>query len=161
MRTLREISAGGVVYRWAGARPEVILIAREKGNVWCLPKGLVEPGERVRETALREVREETGVRGEIVGKIGQVNYWYVGREGGEPVRIFKTVHFYLMRYLEGDVRRHDWEVEDARWFPLAEAIRRATYKGEREILEKAGRMLAEEARAAARARGRGRRSGGE
>jgi len=139
------------VYRWTGSRPEVVLIARDGGRVWCLPKGLVEPGERIRETALREVEEETGVRGEIVGKIGQVTYWYIGREGEEPVRFFKTVHFYLMRSLGGDVRRHDWEVEDARWFPLEEAIARAAYKGEREILEKAGRMILDRARAAARA----------
>ncbi|MCS6818106.1 MAG: NUDIX hydrolase [Blastocatellia bacterium] len=143
MRTLRQVSAGGVVYRWTQSRPEVILIARDHGKVWCLPKGLVERGEGVQEAALREVREETGVRGEIVGKLGQINYWYVGREGEEPVRFFKTVHFYLMRYLEGDVQRHDWEVEDARWFPLEEAIARATYKGEREILEKARRMIME------------------
>lgn len=150
MRTLRQISAGGVVYRWTGSRPEVILIARGGGTVWGLPKGLVEQGEGVRETALREVQEETGVRGEIVEKIGQVNYWYIGREGEEPVRFFKTVHFYLMRYLEGDVRQHDWEVEDARWFPIEEAIARATYKGEREILEKARRMIIKSLPTAAR-----------
>jgi len=151
VRTLRQISAGGVVYRWVGSRPEVVLIARDGGKVWCLPKGLVEPGESVRETAQREVQEETGVRGEIIGKIGEVNYWYIGREGEEPVRFFKTVHFYLMRYLDGDVRHHDWEVEDARWFPLEEAIARATYKGEREILEKARRMIVAHTRRAARA----------
>jgi 8-oxo-dGTP pyrophosphatase MutT (NUDIX family) len=154
MRTLRHISAGGIVYRWAGAHPEVILIARDGGRVWCLPKGLVEKGEGVRETALREVHEETGVRGEIVSKIGRVNYWYVGREGEEPVRIFKTVHFYLMRYLEGDVQQHDWEVEEARWFPVEEAIRRATYSGEREMLEKAARMIGKGERSSARSRKR-------
>ncbi len=149
MRTLRQVSAGGVVYRWTGSRPEVVLIARSGGTVWCLPKGLVEQGEGVRGTALREVQEETGVRGEIVKKIGQVNYWYIGREEEKPVRFFKTVHFYLMRYLDGDVRRHDWEVEDARWFPIEEAIARATYKGEREILEKARRLIMESAPTAA------------
>jgi len=154
MRTLRQISAGGIVYRWVGAHPEVILIARDGGRVWCLPKGLVEKGESLRQTALREVQEETGVRGEIVGKIGRVNYWYVGREGEESVRIFKTVHFYLMRYLEGDAQQHDWEVEDARWFSVEEAIRRATYSGEREMLEKAARMIRESERPSARSRKR-------
>lgn len=154
MRTLRQISAGGVVYREAGAQPEVILIAREGGKIWCLPKGLVEQGEGVRETALREVQEETGVRGEIVGKIGQIHYWYVGRQGEERVRVFKTVHFYLMRYVEGDVRGHDWEVDEARWVPMEDAIRQVAYAGEREILEKARRMISSGVGARSRRRAR-------
>lgn len=136
MRTVREISSGGVVYRRRRGVIEVALI-RVRGR-WCLPKGQVEEGEGLKETALREVREETGLQGKVEAKLGDITYWYTGAaKGGEAVRIFKRVYFYLLRYLKGDVRAHDREVEEACWFPIEEAIEKLVYPTEKETMRKA------------------------
>jgi 8-oxo-dGTP diphosphatase len=136
MRTVREISSGGVVYRRNKGIIEVALIrVRDR---WGLPKGQVEEGEGLQEAALREVREETGLEGKIVAKLGDITYWYTNKtKDGETIRIFKRVYFYLIRYLRGDISRHDQEVEEARWFPLTEARRQISYPTERDILNKA------------------------
>jgi 8-oxo-dGTP pyrophosphatase MutT (NUDIX family) len=114
-------------------------------EVWALPKGLIGPGERPAETALREVAEETGVEARLVEKLGDVRYVYTWR--GE--RVFKVVSFFLLRYRGG--RLGDippelaFEVEEARWLPLADAPRLLAYKGEREMAEKAANLLDAEA----------------
>ncbi len=82
MRTLKEISSGGVVYRDLNGITEVALI--RVGHRWCLPKGQVEKGEELQETALREVKEETGLDGEVVAKIGDISYWFTGVD--RPIR---------------------------------------------------------------------------
>jgi len=140
MRTVREISSGGVVYRKRKAITEVILIrVRDR---WCLPKGRVEEGEGLRDTAVREVREETGLEGKVVAKLRDITYWYTNRtKEGETVRIFKRVYFYLMRYLRGDVSRHDEEVEEACWLPISQAIKKLSYPTEREIMRRAAGLL--------------------
>jgi 8-oxo-dGTP pyrophosphatase MutT (NUDIX family) len=139
----REFSAGGVLVRrfhgrwWLaairpGGRPE---------GVWALPKGNVGPGEPPEETAVREVAEETGVEAVSTGKLGDVRYVYT--RGGK--RIFKVVSFYLLRYRRGRIGdlpaqfRH--EVDEVRWLPLEEASRLLSYKGEREMAEKALALL--------------------
>lgn len=108
-------------------------------QVWSLPKGLVEDGESPEEAALREVEEETGLRGRIVGKVADSTYWYVAPD--EKVRYKKTVHFYLMEYLSGDTSLHDWEVEEVRWMSPEEAMQLLTYRGEREVLSRAMQVL--------------------
>ena len=106
-------------------------------DIWALPKGLIDSGERPDATAAREVAEET-VRGELVTKLGDVRYVYT-RRGGE--RVFKVVSFYLFRYASGrlgevapEQRR---EVAEARWLPLERAPRLLAHKGEREMAERA------------------------
>lgn len=140
MRTVREISSGGVVYRRYKGRTEAALIrTRDK---WRLPKGRVEEGEGLQETALREVREEAGLEGRVVAKLGDITYWYTNRtKEGETIRIFKRVYFYLIRCLKGDVRRHDDEVEEARWLPIEEAVNKLSYPTERETMRKAMTLL--------------------
>ena len=122
MRTLREISSGGVVFREYNGTTEVALI--RVGPRWCLPKGQVEKGEELQETALREVREETGLDGEVVAKIGDITYWFTGKDknNSDSVKIFKRVYFYLIHYLGGDMSRHDQEVEEVCWSPISEAV---------------------------------------
>jgi 8-oxo-dGTP pyrophosphatase MutT (NUDIX family) len=140
----REFSAGGVLVRSMAGR-QWLAAVRPGGKpegVWVLPKGLIDPGERAQETALREVAEETGVSGEPVAKLGDVRYVYTW--GGE--RIFKVVSFFLVRYRRGRIDdippAHRHEVTEARWLPLEEAPRLLAYKGEREMAEKALMMLA-------------------
>jgi 8-oxo-dGTP pyrophosphatase MutT (NUDIX family) len=141
----REFSAGGVVVRrlrgeWAFA---AIRPGGKPPGTWALPKGQIGAGESGEATALREVEEETGVRGRSLGKLGDVRYWFNWR--GE--RVFKVVSFFLVRYETGrlDVApafRH--EVAEVRWLALAEARRLLAYAGEREMAEKALAALAEQ-----------------
>jgi 8-oxo-dGTP pyrophosphatase MutT (NUDIX family) len=135
----REISAGGVIFRKGNIAYEVALTSRDNGKVWCLPKGLVDKGEKLEETALREVKEETGLAGRIIEKIDEVKYWYYSK--WEKVRVFKSVHFYLMECQGGNVEEHDFEVDEVRWFPLEEAVKLLSYKSEREIVAKAEVIL--------------------
>ena len=140
MRSRSEVSAGGVVYRRSDEGVEVVLAARRtrRGDLaWGLPKGLVEPDETPEQAAVREVREETGLDADVEVSLGEIRYFYVW----EGVRVRKAVHFFLMRATGGDVSQHDDEMEEVRWFPLSVALRRATYKGEREVLQRAAARL--------------------
>jgi 8-oxo-dGTP pyrophosphatase MutT (NUDIX family) len=92
-------------------------------------------------TAVREVREESGLTGRIIEKLGDITYWYYIREDNTKCR--KTVHFYLMEYESGDTSQHDFEVDAAEWFLIDEAIEKISFKGDRKILEKARTRLKE------------------
>ncbi len=142
--TKTQISAGGVVFRRSGdeARVEVALIAVGAGNRWQLPKGLVDAGETPEAAALREAREETGISTELVAPIDKIEYWYysTGR-GGARTRFHKFVYFYLLRYLSGDVRDHDREVNEARWVEIDEAQAMLAFAGERKVVARAREML--------------------
>jgi len=130
----RVVSSGGVIFRVVDGRFEVALISR--GRIWGLPKGLIEEGETVEETALREVKEETGLDGETVGKIGVINYdFFRGK------RYFKTVHFFLLKYICGSVSHHDLEADKVKWFSISEALEILTYINEKRILKKAEEIL--------------------
>jgi 8-oxo-dGTP pyrophosphatase MutT (NUDIX family) len=135
----REFSAGGVLVRrlrgrwvFAAIRP-----AGKEPGLWALPKGLIGRGEKPEETAVREVAEETGAQGRLVGKLGDVRYVYTW--GGE--RIFKVVSFYLLRYSRGRLGELPpataHEVAEVRWLPLEEGPKLLAYKGEREMAEHA------------------------
>ena len=138
--TKREISAGGVVYRRDGDEIEVVLASRRtrRGELaWGLAKGGIEEDESAEDAAVREVREETGCSAEIEASLGETRYFYVW----ENVRIRKTVHFFLMRHTGGNVEDRDDEMEEIRWFPLERALKRAAYRGERDVLGRAAEML--------------------
>jgi 8-oxo-dGTP pyrophosphatase MutT (NUDIX family) len=141
VKTRSERSAGGVVFRrTADGAVEIALAARRtrRGELaWGLPKGLIEPEEVPEEAALREVREETGLVAEIDEDLGSISYFYQWDEMG----VRKTVRFYLMHATGGDVADHDHEMEEVRWFPMADAPRRATYRSERDVVLKAVAIL--------------------
>jgi 8-oxo-dGTP pyrophosphatase MutT (NUDIX family) len=129
-----EHSAGGAVVR----DREVIVVVPVKRDarrrrVLGLPKGHLDEGETEEAAAIREVAEETGVRAELIEKLGDVEYTYERRGRQRD----KRVAFYLFEYRSGSLEDHDHEIEDARWMPLEEAARELTYPGEREIVRRA------------------------
>jgi 8-oxo-dGTP pyrophosphatase MutT (NUDIX family) len=135
----REFSAGGVLIRSRGG-DHVFAAIRPQGKregLWALPKGLIGPGESAEVAALREVREETGVEGRALEKLGDVRYVYTW--DGE--RVFKVVSFFLVRAVRGRLGEIEEamrvEVAEARWLPLADGPRLLAYKGEREMAAKA------------------------
>lgn len=124
---LYEFSAGGVLFRG-----EQVLLIKNPSGVWTFPKGLVEKGEDPSQTAVREVWEETGIRGEVLQRVGDVEYWY-HRDGK---RIKKKVTYFIMKYTDGETKP-SWEVMDAKFFPLHEAKRLLKYRGDKDIFNKA------------------------
>ncbi|MDQ6835630.1 MAG: NUDIX domain-containing protein [Actinomycetota bacterium] len=129
-----EFSAGGVVLD--GDRVAVIVpVKRGAGGrrVLGLPKGHPEDGESAEQAARREVAEEAGVSGELIGELGDVAYTYE-RRGRE---VAKRVRFFLYAYRSGDLADHDHEIEEARWMPIGEAAHKLTYEGERQMVRRA------------------------
>jgi 8-oxo-dGTP pyrophosphatase MutT (NUDIX family) len=156
----REFSAGGVIVRRAADGWEVAVIEprsedrerttgkRPVKQVLALPKGLVDPGEKPEESAAREVFEETGLRGEILTKLKDIKYVYV-RTWGDKQRVFKIVSFYLLRYQSGTIDEISTdmrvEVKQALWIPLADAEKKLSYRGEKEVIALAQKYLQEHA----------------
>ena len=127
-----------------GARPRVALIGRRdrRGRLlWSLPKGHLEAGETAEDAAVREVEEETGIRGRVVAPLGVIDYWFVA----EDRRIHKTVHHYLLEAAGGELSDTDVEVDEVAWVPLDELRDRLAYAGERRLAATAAHLLADTA----------------
>ena len=108
---------------------------------WSLAKGTPDPGETLEETALREVREETGLEVEMDSPLGAIDYWFVGQEPG--VRFHKTVHYYLMNPIGGGIELHDPEFDVVKWFTSEEALEILAYANETEVLRRALKVIAD------------------
>lgn len=117
---------------------------RHKKEVLALPKGLIDPGEKPAETALREVLEETGITAKIIQKLTDIKYVYV-RSWGDRQRVFKIVSFYLLSYESGTIDNISTEmrieVKRAQWIPLDGAEKRLSYRGERDVIKLAREVL--------------------
>ncbi len=143
METRDETSAGGLVVSGMAeavrkdgsvnlARIYVALIGRidRRGRLlWSMPKGHVEPGEDQWDTSRREVWEETGIYGEPFEELGVIDYWFVS----DGVRIHKTVHHNLLRYVDGVLNNDDPEVTEVAWVPISELIEHLAYADERKL----------------------------
>jgi 8-oxo-dGTP pyrophosphatase MutT (NUDIX family) len=130
-----------VAVRRTGSVAEVALVCVGEKRRWQLPKGIVDEGEAPEAAAVREVREEAGVEARMVAPLEIIEYWYVGADRGRRVRFHKFVHFFLLRYVSGDVADHDHEVHEARWVPIAEAAAMLAFPTERKVVERARAVL--------------------
>lgn len=128
----REFSAGGIVFN---NQSQVLLTQHSSNHYWGFPKGHVDPGQNIKEAALREVKEEGGVEAEVIEKVGDSKYVYTHPETGE--KIFKVVTIFLMKYFSGDPQDHDWEVEEAKWFTPEEALKTLSFSNDKTLLKKA------------------------
>ena len=137
MRVEEHFSAGGIVYRIANGDTEVILCGLDEPALWGLPKGTPDEGETVEETALREVREETGLEVRLEGELGEIEYWF-GRPGA---RIHKRVRFFLMSPTGGSTDQHDPEFDKVCWFRAEEALEAMTHPSEANMVREAMRRV--------------------
>ena len=128
-------STGNVVGAIIGRRD------RRGRLLWSLPKGHIEPGESAEQAAVREVEEETGILGRIIGRLGTIDFWFMA----DGRRVHKTVHHYLLRAESGELSDADVEVAAVAWVPLDEMKSRLAYQDERALVALAPGLLAETA----------------
>ncbi len=141
LRKVEETSAGGLVVDRTTLVPRAALIGRidRQGKlVWSLPKGHIENGESPADAAVREVEEETGIRGRVLALLGIIDFWFVA----EDRRVHKTVHHYLMEAAGGELSADDIEVDQVAWVPLPEVGARLAYADERRLVGRVPHLLA-------------------
>jgi 8-oxo-dGTP pyrophosphatase MutT (NUDIX family) len=141
LRTSTATSAGGIVVRFEGDTPQLVVGCRRRDRdivTWTLPKGTPNPGETREQTAIREVGEETGLEVQISRPLESIEYWFV--QGG--TRIHKTVHYFLMDETGGDLGQHDHEFESVRWVAFDEAQHLLTFETERALVARAAEAVA-------------------
>ncbi len=140
LRTTTATSAGGIVVRYDSDTPSLVIGSRRRerdGRTWTLPKGTPKSGETREETAIREVEEETGLKVRISGPLDSIEYWFV--QSG--TRIHKTVHYFLMDPIGGDLAGHDHEFDEVRWVGFDAAATMLTFETERALVVRAAEIL--------------------
>lgn len=145
LRHVEEVSAGGLVVDLNGPEPRGALIGRldRRGRLlWSLPKGHLELGESLEQTAEREVAEETGILGGVVAPLGVISFTFVVADR----RIHKTVHHYLLIARGGELSDADIEVSEVDWFELTAIPERLAYDDERQLVAKVPGLLAQRVR---------------
>ncbi len=136
-----EFSAGGIVYKTESDRIHILIGQHSGHNGWVFPKGLIgdhKEGETKEETAVREVKEETGITGSIQNALTPISFWYQWK--GEKHK--KTVYYYVMKYSSGDTKDHDWEMKNVEWIPIEEVENRLTYSADKKVWVEAKKFIA-------------------
>lgn len=135
-----EFSAGGIVFKKENEQTLILASQHSQHHGWVFPKGIIgdkEKGESKEKTALREVKEETGITGKIIDSLKPVSYWY--QHEGEKIR--KTVYYFLMEYVSGDTKDHDWEMEQVEWLPTDEVEQRLTYTSDKDVWQEIKKLI--------------------
>jgi 8-oxo-dGTP pyrophosphatase MutT (NUDIX family) len=151
-----QFSAGGVVFKKSESGTEILVSQHSQHHGWVFPKGLI--GDHVEregkeETALREVKEETGAEGKIIRALNPVTYWFVlegdpsahstssGQAGSGQEKVRKTVYYFIMEYVSGDIAKHDHEMEQVEWLPKEKVEERLTYESDKIVWREALEIL--------------------
>lgn len=135
-----EFSAGGIVFKKTNKHVEILVAQHSQHHGWVFPKGLIGDSgkkESKEETAIREVQEETGIVGKIIKSLTPISYWYQF----EGQKIKKTVYYFIMEYVSGDIKDHDWEMENVEWLPVDEVEKRLTYSSDKQVWKEAKKMI--------------------
>jgi len=135
-----QFSAGGIVCKKENSETFILVSQHSQHHGWVFPKGLIGDhveGENKEETALREVKEETGANGKIIRALNPITYWFMMDQ--EKVR--KTVYYFLMEYVDGDITKHDHEMESVEWLPANKVEERLTYKSDKIVWQEALKIL--------------------
>lgn len=144
----REFSAGGIVFKITNNKKQItksnilwLVCQHSQHKGWVFPKGFIGDkiaGESIEETALREVEEETGVKGKILKKLDDpAGYFYIWK--GE--KRYKTVYYFLMRYISGDISRHDFEMSAVEWWTKEKVEKDLTYKSDKLAFKEASKLI--------------------
>jgi 8-oxo-dGTP diphosphatase len=145
-----QFSAGGVVFRKTDDKTEILVAQHSQHHGWVFPKGLIGDHierENKEETAIREVKEETGVDGKIIRGLNPVTYWFMvpsqggSASGGDGEKIRKTVYYYLMEFTGGDIAKHDHEMEAVVWLPIDKVEEKLTYKSDKIVWREAKNLI--------------------
>ncbi|MFL2646142.1 MAG: NUDIX hydrolase [Dehalococcoidia bacterium] len=134
----KAIAAGGVVYRNTNVSLEIVLVSRNEDDLWALPKGRPENGETITQTAIREVKEETGLEVEIIEYIGDVRYTFTN---SRRRKIHKVVEYFLMTPTGGSFDQHDEEFDEVNWYDIHHASKILTHKNQIHIIDKAVQII--------------------
>lgn len=129
-----EKSCGCVVIKDMNYKKKILLVRQIDGN-WYLPKGHVEKNETEKETAIREVKEETGVDVKIVTDFRKVITYMVGED------ISKDVVFFIAKYIGGNDKKQEEEILEIKWCTYEEAKEMLTYKQNVEVLKEAKKII--------------------
>ncbi len=135
-----EFSAGGIVVKKENGQNLILVSQHSQHHGWVFPKGLIGDhikDEKKEETALREVEEETGAKGKIIKPLTPVEYWY--QFEGEKIK--KTVYYFLMEFVDGDINKHDFEMEKVEWLAEDEVENRLTYASDKKVWNQAKQLL--------------------
>lgn len=135
-----EFSAGGIVYKKTGGKILILIAQHSQYHGWVFPKGLIgdhKKGEKKEETAVREVKEETGIDAKIIKPLTPVTYWYAF----ENEKIKKTVYYFLMEYLSGNIKNHDYEMENVEWIAIDEVYEKLTYSSDKKVWQSAKKLI--------------------
>ncbi len=135
-----EFSAGGIVYKKEKGKAYILVSQHSGHHGWVFPKGRIGDhveNENKEETALREVKEETGVEGKILKPLKPITYFY--KWEGKSIK--KTVYYFLMEYLSGDITNHDWEMENVEWLSIDEVEKRLSYPSDRKVWQEAVNLV--------------------
>ena len=135
-----QFSAGGVVYKKEDNKIFILVSQHSQHHGWVFPKGLIGDhveGEKKEDTALREVKEETGAEGKIIRSLNPITYWFVF----EKEKVRKTVYYFLMEYVKGDITKHYHEMEAVEWLPAKNVEERLTYKSDKIVWNEAKKLV--------------------